>query len=498
MKLHQVLWAALPALTLGTTSCLSDSPFRPERSALAVSEGWANREEALLELPEGGRFWLSFGDEELNQRIERVLSANPDLDAAWRRLSQADLAIAVARAGGRPEVNVEARANRQRFVEGDGTAGGTSFGARDQEFSQYRLTPTLNWELDLWGRIRAGVRAAEQDAAAARLDAESTALLLVADTVESWISAREQASILELLGEQIATSDAFTQLTEARFEQGQGSALDVLQSRGQAQGLRADVPQFEGELSVFEHRLDILAGQAPGTTRLASTPNLPEAPGLAESLPGPAHLLEHRPDVLAAWHRLLAADERIAVAVRDRLPALRVSFTYTFLSSQVKELFDDQIANLVGTLTTPVTDGGRRRSEAERARARTLEAWSQFRSTFLSALGEVEDALAREAAAARRLTALEEQLDLADRRLEAARLRYTQGLDDYLQVLTAIQNAQNLERVLLSQRAARLIQRVRVVRALGGSWTGELLEADPDAPLDESTLSGTALEGSQA
>ena len=191
----------------------------------------------------------------------------------------------------------------------------------------------------------------------------------------------------------------------------------------------------------------------------------------------PAELLAARPDIRSAGLRLRAADNQLAAARADRLPALRISASARYEGGSLEVLFDNWALNLAGNLAAPLLDGGRRRAEADRNLAVTDERLVVYRRTVVDAVREVEDALVNEARQAEHLATLELQLGAAAAALKEAQLRYRNGLSDYLPVLTQILAVQRIERSLVNQKSQLVLYRISLCRALGGTW------ADPERVL---------------
>ncbi|GAH86843.1 unnamed protein product, partial [marine sediment metagenome] len=205
----------------------------------------------------------------------------------------------------------------------------------------------------------------------------------------------------------------------------------------------------------------MLIGQPPRAELelpAASLPTVEELPttGL------PAELLRRRPDVQAAQLRLAAADLRTAVAAAELLPALRLTGGAGYQSGQLHDLFRDGLWGIAAGLAAPLFEGGRLRAEVERAEAVVAERLSEYEQVVLLAFREVEDALVQEARQREFLTSLDEQVRLARSTLQEAQQRYAHGLNDYLPVLTALQDLQRLQRRRLAAHRELVSFRIRL------------------------------------
>jgi outer membrane protein TolC len=195
----------------------------------------------------------------------------------------------------------------------------------------------------------------------------------------------------------------------------------------------------------------------------------------------PVDLLANRPDVRAAGRRLKAAQYQVAAARANRLPTLRFSAGARYGTSELDLLFDTWLINLAADLTAPILDGGRRAAEVDRTRAQEDERLWGYRQSVITAVKEVEDALARESRQREHIDGLESVMAAARQGLEEAIQRYRRGLSDYLPVLTQLIAVQDLERNLIQQREALVRYRIALHRALGGGWVD---------PHDTSTRTG--------
>lgn len=422
------------------------------------------------------RWWEQFEDPALNRAVEGVLAGNLDLRRAWARLEQASAILEGADASYWPQINANAelRRNRQAFP----------FGAFLN--TSYPLGLSASYEVDVWGRVAATSNAAELEFRATRDDLESAAMTLAAQVTEAWFNLSEQRAQVELARSQIEANRTALEIVELRFQQGLVSALDVYQQRQLVVGSEAQLPLAEGRLELARHQLAVLLGRPPRSALDAPGAALPDPPTLP-STGVTADLLERRPDLRAAAFRLAAADYRVAAAIANRLPTIRLTASTGFNAFWDASPFSNWIWSLAAGLTAPIFDGGRLSAEQDRTEAVMKELAAAYGQTLLVAMREVEDALVQEATQKRHLEQLVVQTEVASAALREARERYTAGLSDYLPVLTAMNAHQSAQRSELSARRLLLSHRVQLYRALGGHWTQAL--SPPDEAKDEQTPS---------
>lgn len=477
MKTRTAMMAALlPLLSSCSPHHTVDRPAAP----VDVPDGFAQTagdetdvvpDEAVLD-----EWWVAFGDPELNHLVDEALARNFQLGAAWARLEQAEAGVEAQASGFWPQISAQLDVARRRQVIVFG-----SLGVQEFENNALGISVPVSYELDLWNRVGHSVTAAGLDALATRDDVESLAVTVVANVVETWLNVVQQRASRRLLEEQLETNRVFLELVTLRFAHGLGTALDVYQQRQQVEATEAQLAQIEGGETVARHNLAVLVGRPPSAF-LGEIGALPE-PTTMPPLPPmpragvPGDLLLRRPDVRAAQRRVAAQDHRLGAAIADQYPTFRLSASVGVSSPNIENLLSSFVWSLAGSLLAPVLDGGRRAAEVRRNRAVLRERLQSFAQTLLTAMLEVENALAQERQLVVQTENLEEQLAAARATLLESRTRYGQGLSDYLPVLTALATVQRTEQSILAAQRSLLSQRVQLARALGGAWTTEL-----DAP----------------
>jgi len=424
--------------------------------------------------PAAPRFWESFGQPGLNQLVDAAVTGNFTLQAAWARLGQADAVATIAGAPRWPTLDASANGRVQRQVLAFTPPGGdNSTIARS-----FNMSLAASYEVDLWNRIGSGARAASFERDAVRDDLERAAITIASEVTERWFDLSRVLAMRALLNAQLEANERFLAIVTARFDAGQASGLDVSQQRQMVAGSRARLQLSIANEVTLRHQLAVLAGKVPGTLTIDASAQLPSLPPLP-SAGVPSELLKHRPDVRAAQRRVAAADHRVAEAVADRYPALRLSGDVSaqaqrsdFVSQALTPLW-----NLIAGLTAPIFDGNRRASEVDRRDAVLAERLSDYGQTLLTALMEVENALVQERQQNLYIEQLAAQALAASDAVEQSRVRYESGLTDFLPVLTSISAAQANEQLMLDAQRQLISFRVQLGRALGGVWTSELQAA---------------------
>lgn len=474
-------WMAIPLAFLlgGLTACASNPD--PHPPPVAVPDTFAGRgsPEGRAAAEDSLGWWGEFQDPVLDSLVQLTLDGNFDLMAAWARFRQSMAAAEQAEAARLPNLTANADASRARRFLNLGIPQAPSTISTEQ----YGLTLGARYEVDLWGRLADLDQAAELEAEASRRDVHALAMTLSARTAELWYGLVTQGEQASLLARQAATDSLYLELVRRRFGNGLVSAVDVHQQEQQLRGTLAEIPRVQARLATLRNQLAVLTGQPPGWDSLPLKPGEMVLPPLPKA--GiPVEVLDRRPDVQAAWLRLRAADHRVAAAVKDRLPALSVSGSIGYNASELASLFKEWVYNIAASVVAPLFDGGRREAGVEQRKAAVDAALAQLGSVLLASLQEVEDALAQDRRQGEYLAQLRAQMEVARTLLRESRLRYREGLTDYLPVLNALQSLHGLERGLLAARHQRTVYRIHLYRALGGGWMERLepIRAQDAAP----------------
>ncbi len=409
------------------------------------------------------QWWKAFQSPELGGVIELALRDSPSLAAARARLSQARQAIAAARGGLFPQLDVSGRISREHFEAIEGNSSSTS--------SLYSVGPGIYYVVDVFGGIRRGL---ERQVALAEFQHRELAaawLALTGNAVTGAItiaSLREQIEAREALVEQNRTN---LELVRHKYEAGKAARSDVLVAQTQLASDIAELPQLRQALAEAQHALAVLVGQLPG----AWSPPAFSLDGF--ELPGelplllPSELVRQRPDILAAESQLHAASAEIGVATAQLFPSLTLS------ADLVREGLlsggSGTAWTLAGQLTAPVFRGGTLRAQRRSAIDAYEASFADYRETVLTGFQQVADSLRALENDAEWIGAQAERLDVADESLELQRISYEAGKSNLL-LLVAAQRAYQEARIgYVQAKGQRLIDSAALFVALGGGWWHE-------------------------
>ena len=413
-------------------------------------------------------WWTAFGDAGLKGAVDSALSSNFDVLIAWERLRAARAVTDRAQAQLFPAVDATGTAETIRSDRSDGGSETLSLGL------------AAAYEIDLWGRIRSGVRAERLRAEAADMDYRSTALTVAADITLTWVRLAEARSQIALIERQVDTNETVLRLLENRFGTGLVRAVDILRQRQLIESTQEELAIAESRRRTLQNRLAVLTGRVPGEAAFDPPAELPALPDLPDT-GVPLELTRRRPDVQSAFLVLSAADNNVASAVSALFPRLSLNASARTSATTADGLFRDWAATLAGNLLAPLFYGGELRAEVDRTRAVRDQRLYEYGRTVLTAFREVEDALALESTQRMRLERIRTQLELADQAYEQLRIQYLNGTSNYLDVLTALDEVQALRRDRIAARLALVEYRIALYRALAGPIDAGPIDAGPDS-----------------
>jgi len=405
------------------------------------------------ELPQ--KWWTSFEDESLNDLVQIALDSNFNLLAAWQRF-QAAQALA-DRESSFLLPDVEAFFTAGRSIPEPDFRGGEN----------QQIGMSANYEVDLWGRIRSQVQAERYRTDATQADYRAAAISLSAEITRAWYQLMAARRQQDLAQQQVETNENILKLIVARFGSGQIRGVDILRQKQLVEATRGQLISVESQIQVLENQMAVLIGEPPQEAIIYSPDTLPALPPLpATGIP--VELIRRRPDVQSAFFRLQAADRELASAISARYPRLSINLSASARSNELDDVFRNWAYSLGGNLVAPLFYGGRISAEINRTEAVKQQLLYEYGQTVLVALQEVEDALIQEQKQLERIEVLREQVKLAQQAYQQLRVEYLNGLSDYLAVLAAANQEQQLQRDLISAKLDLIDFRVGLYRALAG------------------------------
>ena len=427
-----------------------------------------------------GKWWEIYGDPVLNRLEEQAAASSPRVQGAAARVEQARAVLGFNQAGRYPTLEFSPEASRSRVSGNRPDQPEKIPGNHEYTTNRFRMPLYASYEIDLWGKI-----SRIEESASRRMEASVAAyhgvlLTLQSDLAQNYFQLRVADEELVLLARGIELRERARDLVAARKRGGLASELDLARVETELAATQAEAQGALRRRNELQHALAVLTGMAPGPFQLEVQPFVPQPPVIPVGMP--ADLLERRPDVAEAERLLSARNADIGVAQAALFPSIKLTGALGFESAELSDLLnrESQIWLLGASLTQPLFDAGRLRSNVDRARAVYDENLAYYRERLIVAFAEVETALSA-------LRILESQhenqlraVNSAERAEQLATSRYKTGLVNVLELVDAQRTRLQVERTRLFVRQQQMLASVTLIRALGGGW-GERRDASGTA-----------------
>ncbi|MYN09100.1 efflux transporter outer membrane subunit [Pseudoduganella aquatica] len=417
------------------------------------------------------QWWTIYGDDTLNRLEQSALRDNPSVKAAAQRLLQAQAQLGLARASESPSLSVNSGVSNSRTSAN--TSQGLALGNRSIHGNNYSLGASMSYEVDLLGRVRRMVEAADAQALAAEADRDGVLLLLSSQVATTYWQLRGLDTEAAILNGALDSRRETEELVNARFNAGLSNELDTSRARIERANAEADLQEVQRQRNTLEHSLATLTGASPSAMRLpaAAAAGLPQPPAIPVGLP--ASLLSQRPDLAGSVATLRAANAQIGVAEGGFYPSISLTGNFGFASESLSEIAKGGSRQFsIGplALSLPIFDGGRNRANLALAKARYEEAVANHEGKLLTALREVDDALSDVQQKQKQELVQAQSREAAARAYVVARARYERGVSTYLDVTDAQRSSLAADRAAAQITTQRLLATVAVARALGAGW----------------------------
>jgi len=410
------------------------------------------------------QWWELFDDPAMNDLITLALEENRDLAIAFSRIEEARARYGFVRSDLFPTLGGGVTFNRGNTFPGQNVPAG---GVQDL----YVFAGGLNYEADIFGKVRRSTRAARAELLATEEAARAVMIALIADVASAYLLLRDFDTRLEISQRTLQSRTDSLAIIQARYDKGIVPMLDVNQAEIEEADAVAQIARFERAVIETENLINVLVGRNPRPVLRERKQELrmspPEIPaGL------PSELLVRRPDVRQAEQSLSAQTERIGAAVAMRFPTLSLTGVLGLASSDLSDLTsgDSKIWSIGAGLFAPIFDAGKNRRRVEVERARTEQALNRYEQTILQALREVEDSLAGIRTYHDEGMARQRQVTAAQSASKLSRARYDGGVTSYLEVLESDRSLFRSELAESEVRREQLVSVVELYKALGGGW----------------------------
>jgi multidrug efflux system outer membrane protein len=429
-----------------------------------------------------GVWWQIFNDSVLNDYEKQLLQANQSLVAARDRLSQARSLAQVATAGLFPQVSADPSAVRQR---GSGNrplngavlpvVNGVTQSIAPYTQNAFSVPFSLSYEVDLFGRVRHNVEAANASLQSTAADLQNVQLVLTAELAADYFTLRELDAEFEVVKESVDYQAKGLDLVNRRHDGGIASGLEVAQQAALLDSTRSQLSLVQQSRAQYEHAIAVLLGQPASSLNMAEGPLRATPPPVPLGVP--SDVLERRPDIATAERQMAYQNAQVGIARAAFYPHITLSGSGGLQSKDLVTLFNAPsfVWSLGADALQPIFQGGRNRANLEAARAAYDQSVANYRQSVLTAFQQVEDGISNLTTLSQAISTQSAAVEDARRTLAIANNRYVGGVTTYLDVITAqttLLNSQRLETQLLGQQ---MVSSVYLVKALGGGWdAGEI------------------------
>jgi outer membrane protein, multidrug efflux system len=484
---QSVVCLTLSLLVVAPACTVGPRYSRPAAPA-AAPDGWKTQPPWQQAAPKDtipkGAWWQIFGDDTLNQYEEQLLQANQSLAAARDRLDQARSLARIATAAYFPQISTDPNAVRQRGSGNRPVNGASSAVIQPRPYTQnvYSIPFSLNYEVDLFGRVRKNVEAANASLQSTAADLGNVQLVLSAELAADYFTLRELDAEYQVVEQSVEYQRKALDLVQRRHEGGVASGLEVAQEATLLDSTVSQASLVQQSRAQYEHAIAVLVGQP------ASSFNVPVAPLKAIPPPVPlgvpSDVLERRPDIASLEREIAYRNAQVGLARTAFYPHVTLSGAGGLQSTAITSLFNapSLFWSLGADALEPIFQGGRNRANLAATRAAYQEAVANYRQSVLTAFQQVEDGISNLSTLSQALTTQAAAVEDARRALEIANNRYVGGVTSYLDVITAqttLLNNQRLQTQLLGQQ---MVSSVYLVKALGGGWDASQVQNEQVHP----------------
>lgn len=461
------------AIALALAGCAVTQPAPPKLD-LPPSQATAAQNQ-LLE-----RWWTAFNDPVLTALVEEAFANNLDIKQALARIEAARAQVLLAQSYLAPSVNLDGNAGRSRISAN--TSPPLPAGSQLTS-NNFGLSVQASYELDVWGKYRSGLLAAQNDLVASRYYNETVRIAVAGDVAGAYFRMRAADAELVVLKDTLKLRTETVRLQRDRFEFGVIGEYDLRIAEGDRSAVVADIARTEQAVSQLEAAIATLTGRSPRAVftpevaRGATIEEVTEVPQLPAGLP--SGLIERRPDIRRNEALLAASELRIQEARANYFPSLSLTGAYGFESAALSSLFSPGAAiwNIGLGLVQPLLGLKAIESQVELATARRDDVTAQYAQTVQVAFREVHDALVANRASRDVLAAETDRRNQVAKAYEVAVLRYDAGRTSFLEVIDAQRQLLAAETLRIAAARDAKLSIVDFAKSLGGGWSPEQFAA---------------------
>jgi multidrug efflux system outer membrane protein len=464
--MHNIIISFLLTLTL--FGCMVGPNYR--RPAVETPPLWRFEEIEAREVANTA-WWEQFDDPVLDELIQNALKENKDVKITAARVEEFVGRYRTTRASLLPQVGAGAIAGRSRVTgRGPSPIDGTRNPA-----NSFQIFLNANWEIDLWGKLRRATEAARADLLSTEEGRSSVILTLVTSVASAYVNLRDLDMQLEIAKRTAKSREESYHLFQLRFRGGTISELELNQVKSEYEQALSTIPLIEKTIAQQENLLSVLLGRNPGYIPRGKMIDELVLPAVPAALP--SDLLTNRPDIRQAEQDLIAANARIGVARSQYFPAISLTSSFGYASTDLSKLFSGpaKVWSLAAPLTAPIFTAGAISGQVKSAKAVQQQALLRYQQVIQTAFREVEDALIDQKRSREQLEIEAQQVVTLRNYARIARLRFDSGYTSYIEVLDAERSLFNAELSHAQTKGVLFQALVNLYKAIGGGW---VVEAD--------------------
>lgn len=433
----------------------------------ALPQTWSENGETFQQiLPVDDQWWKAFEDKTLDSLVTVAVDRNYSVLTAIDRMNMAKANLGMERSGFFPKIGLNGGWTRQ---ETSGTTG--SLPQTTQSY--YNASLNMSWELDIFGSIRQRVKSQKETFAASKEEYTAVMVSLAAQVASTYINLRESQQELQVVIKNSVSQQAVLKITEAQYNTGLVSKLDVSQAKSVYYSTKASIPQIEARINQYITMLAVLLGTYPQEVRpiLERVGEMPDYMALI-SVGLPADLLLRRPDVRSAERTVNAQAALLGASKSDWLPQVYLNGSVGYASHDLKDFTkrNSLTYEIAPSLSWTLFNGGKLLNATKQAKAQLDEAVNQFNQTVLTAVQETDNAMNAYRNSIKQIVALREVRNQGQETLTLSLDLYKQGLTPFQNVLDAQRSLLSYENQLVQAQGESLLQLIAIYQALGSGW----------------------------
>jgi NodT family efflux transporter outer membrane factor (OMF) lipoprotein len=441
--------------------------FKESPAQFKESNGWtvAQPQDATLR----GKWWEIYNEPELNSLEDQLNIDNQNIQQAFENFMEARALVREVRSQYFPTASVGGSYTRTQPSSNVGSATTTSSSGAKQT-QVFSIPAGVSWEPDLWDKVRNAVRASQYNAQLSAADLENERLSEQASLAAYYFEIRGQDALQKILNETVEADRKALEVMRANYDTGVGDQISVVEAQTTLESAQSSALNLGIARAQYEHAIATLIGKPASTFSIPVEPRTTAPPPIPIGLP--SQLLERRPDIAAAERSMAAANAQIGVAYAAYYPALTLSASGGMQSSALKNLLDwpSRFWSVGPSISETVYDGGLRRAEVNQYVAVYNANLAAYRQSVLTAFQQVEDSLAAVRILSQQILHQQEAVNSSQTFLKLETGRYNNGIDPYIDVVTAQTTLLNNQQTLNGLQVQQMTASVQLIEALGGGW----------------------------